>query len=300
MNGFPTETPHSPSPLVIVDVGARGGMHQRWRGLPVRFVGFEPDPAECERLNKPPEEIYLPYALWSEQTKKTLYLVDSPHGASTFEHNYEFIDHFVQRRFYEPRGTLSFEAVPLDFALSTLGDLQTDVLKIDTEGAESEILKGATRTLQQALAIELEVWFNPVMKGAPFFADIDPVLRAAGFQLFDLARSNFFQRAARWPKGQLVAADALYFKVGTPLEHDRLDRYLSIVIAYGYYDYALAIVDEATSLSQDEKQARKVKIEQAGKKIRFRGQNKLAKYFGGLARRLATTEKEHLGNNHRD
>ncbi len=284
------------SPIVIVDVGARGGIHERWKGLPVRFVGFEPDPSECKKLNNPPNEIYLPYALWSEPAQKSIHLVESPHGASLFEHNYEFINNFVQRRFYQPKGTASFDVTPIDSALSVLENTEVDVLKIDTEGAEGEILKGAGHTLQQALVVELEVWFNPVLKGAPFFADIDPVMRAAGFQLFDLAKSNFFQRAARWPKGQLVAADALYFKVGESMDRERLDRFLSIVLAYGYYDYALSIVDEASNLSPEEKETCVARIECAGKRIRFRGQARLARFFGRLARRLATVEKDHLGN----
>ena len=184
----------------------------------------------------------------------------------------------------------------LDFALGTVGIGEIDLLKIDVEGAEIAILKGAGNSLRNTLAIELEVWFNPVQQGAPSFAEIDPLLRVAGFQLFDLAKSNFFQRDARWPKGQLVAGDALYFKVGLDLTPERLERYVGVVLAYGFYDYAIDLIQRAHCLSDAQKQARIAQVQRAGKRFRFRGQDRLASYFGRLARRLATVERDHLGN----
>jgi FkbM family methyltransferase len=59
--------------LRLIDVGARGGVDARWArfesGLEV--TAFEPDRAECERLNQdadsPPYPArFLPYALWKE------------------------------------------------------------------------------------------------------------------------------------------------------------------------------------------------------------------------------------------
>jgi hypothetical protein len=40
-------------PLRLFDVGARGGIDARWRPFYryIEAVGFEPDPAECDRLN---------------------------------------------------------------------------------------------------------------------------------------------------------------------------------------------------------------------------------------------------------
>ncbi len=284
------------SPVILVDVGARGGIDARWKGIPVRVIGFEPDPEECAKLNVSPDEIYLPYALWSERVSKTLYLVDSPHAASFFEPNYEFISSFVQERHYRPKGTTSLNTISLDCAISSVNIKEVDFLKIDTEGAEMEILKGAGRTLQNVLAIELEVWFNPVQKETPFFADIDPFLRAAGFQLFDLEKSNFFNRDERWPKGQLVAGNALYFRVGVQLRHERLDRFLAVLEAYGFYDYALEVVSRANCLSSNEKRDRNERITRAGKRIRFRGKNRLALFFGKLTRRLMSVDQDYLGN----
>lgn len=59
--------------LRIVDVGARGGLDPRWeRFHPVlELVAFEPDPDECERLNRgaaslPYPARFLPHAVWRE------------------------------------------------------------------------------------------------------------------------------------------------------------------------------------------------------------------------------------------
>ena len=43
----------SKDPLVLVDVGASGGINKKWDVLEgvIKVVGFEPDPEECKRLN---------------------------------------------------------------------------------------------------------------------------------------------------------------------------------------------------------------------------------------------------------
>src|SRR5476649_613170 len=97
--------------LIIVDVGAKGGAHSRWRecAFPIKFIGFEPDEEECKKLTND-REIYLPYALWSSAGERTLYRVRSPFGSSFFEPNYPFVNRFIQAVHYEPRSPIKIQS----------------------------------------------------------------------------------------------------------------------------------------------------------------------------------------------
>jgi hypothetical protein len=58
---------------------------------------------------------------------------------------------------------------------------RVDFLKMDVQGAELDVLRGATRLLGSALVVQTEVEFLPMYKDQPLFADVDAELRARGF-----------------------------------------------------------------------------------------------------------------------
>ena len=68
-------------------------------------------------------------------------------------------------------------------AAELLDDNDIVALKLDTQGAEREILAGATRMLGQVAMIQVEVAFEPLYEGAPVFEEIYDILRMAGFRL---------------------------------------------------------------------------------------------------------------------
>jgi Methyltransferase FkbM domain len=61
-----------------------------------------------------------------------------------------------------------------------------DVIKLDTQGSELDILKGAVKSLQGTSFIDIEVEFNPIYKSQPLFSEVDMFLRAHGFVLWRL------------------------------------------------------------------------------------------------------------------
>jgi len=65
-------------PLIVVDVGARGGIEWFWKafGDDIRTIAFEPDPEECARLQAAAEKnvTYLPVALDAESGARTLHV----------------------------------------------------------------------------------------------------------------------------------------------------------------------------------------------------------------------------------
>jgi FkbM family methyltransferase len=65
-------------------------------------------------------------------------------------------------------------------------NISVSILKMDVQGFEMEVLKGATETLKRTHVIVLEINNHDGYKGAPTYFDIDDFLRQKGFQLYDL------------------------------------------------------------------------------------------------------------------
>ena len=167
------------NPLVVVDVGARGGVEPFWKvfGNDLRIIGFEPDSVECAKLNETAEKnvSYLPVALSDSVTKKTFHVAKLGAAGSfyksepTFNARLNIADNMVVER------EVTIETTTLAAAL---GDLKPDFIKLDAEGAELEILRGAD--LGSVLGVVAEVRFGELMSGCPTFADTDVFCRAAG------------------------------------------------------------------------------------------------------------------------
>ena len=59
-------------------------------------------------------------------------------------------------------------------------------LKIDTQGAELDVLAGATVTLKDCVGVACEVSLVPLYQGAPSWEEVLEVLRAAGLRIWGI------------------------------------------------------------------------------------------------------------------
>jgi FkbM family methyltransferase len=233
--------------LRLFDVGARGGADPRWDRFAscIELIGFEPDPAECERLNAEAPGLayparFLPSALWREARADLPFFVCKWEVASgVYPPNPDFLRDFPEAAdmlAVTERRTIA--ATTLDDVVSEL-DGAPDYLKLDAEGAELDILLGGTRALEGTIAIEVEVEFNPIFAGQPLFADVDAHLRDRGWTLFGLRR-NSWRRPHQAGEGagyggQLIAGDALYLRRGALVESESLERELKLLVVLAAY-----------------------------------------------------------------
>jgi FkbM family methyltransferase len=182
-------------PLVVVDVGARGGVDHAWSAFDpghVNVIGFEPDDAECRRLNLlyqgRPNVRFIPLALGSERGSRQLYVTADPAAASLYQPDEETIRRRPELRSATVTRTVEISIVTLDEWTREAGIPAIDAVKLDVQGAELDVLKGAARTLQTVRALELEVEFNEIYHGQPLFSDVDRFVRGFGFVLWRLGR----------------------------------------------------------------------------------------------------------------
>jgi len=225
------------SPRVhIVDVGARSGVSKRWNRFAdrIRVTGFEPDIAECDRLNAqtlPFDARFLPHALGrTDQQQRLLHVTRSPGSSSLYPPNRAVLDRFEYGESISVVKTSPVVTRRMDAVISD----PPDVLKIDTQGTELEILEGAGALLDSTIAVELEVEFIQIYEDQPLFADVDRFMRSKGFSLRSLRRDLWREKgASRHPwGGQLVHGDVLYLRralLDSPKGH-------LILAAYHQYD----------------------------------------------------------------
>jgi FkbM family methyltransferase len=210
-----------PLPITIIDVGAAsiGGHTDPYHALlaypNVRVIGFEPNEQSCAERTRtaPPTHQFLPVFI-GDGRRRTFYECENPLTSSLFSPDASLLAMF-QRMDLPVVSTREVETRRLDDVLK--GE-DADLLKLDVQGAELDVLRGAAETLEAVTVVHTEVEFIPIYKDQPLFGDVDVHLRASGFwfhnfvgvfsrQLKPLVLNNdIFHEGS-----QLIYADAAIF-----------------------------------------------------------------------------------------
>lgn len=217
-------------PVSIVDVGSRGGFEQHWHVYKdqIEMIGFEADVTECQRLNSEDtggRQRYFPFALFSRRESRPFYITAYPASSGFYPADSSIIQSFPDKANLAIVDSIEISTLDLDTFVVEQDISNIDFIKLDTEGAELEILKGAQNTLAKSvLGLSLEVWFQPWHVGQALFSEIDSFLRGLGYRLFDIATYRINRETlpdivtspepgpSRW--GQVVSGDALYLRDG--------------------------------------------------------------------------------------
>lgn len=223
----------------LVDVGVSGGIEQLWRVFADQLsaVGFDLLVNECDRLNKVERSgdiSYHAYRVTSEvplQLKKDgkddkLWSNDPFSRTSAFRAQ-ELLNTSGYEMYSEEGDNivLTEESTSLDkFLLERQVD-SVDFIKIDTDGHDYEVIRGAENTLREreVLGLFVECQFHgPVHPEANVFSNIDSLLRDHGFSLFDIEVYRYtrgtlpgkfvYEIPAQTTTGQVLASDALYLR----------------------------------------------------------------------------------------
>lgn len=247
-------------PVLLIDAGARGNLDEPWKSVDskaIRVIGFEPDKKECQRLNNiNGNSTYFPTALWSSDKKIKVYLTKTASCSSVYKPNFNLIKKY-QKKHWEPRlvkKILEFPTTTLDNVLTTQ-KLKCDFLKIDTQGAEYEILRGADKALEKDIfGILLESWTTEVYKDQILAGDILKMMHDKGFSLFDINIAAAWQREIQKSgplvgKSQIIGLDFLFLKEPKNFRNfftspTKLTKAAAIAEVYGFPDYALEIIEK--------------------------------------------------------
>jgi FkbM family methyltransferase len=246
------------APLLVVDVGARGGIESLWTafGDGVRIVAFEPDAQECARLQAEASAnvTYLPLALGAKSNKRTLHIARFPAASSFYPNDAAWCGRFEVGDGLVVETTVEVATTTLREALA---GRQADFIKLDVEGAELEVLSGAD--LEGVLGLVAEVRFTHRMSHCPTFAELDRYCAAGGFDLYDLDLYRYSRAALPYPylydyrdqagapmtgptvQGQPLTGDALYFRDG--LDSRQPVKLACLFEVFGLNDCAAEVVE---------------------------------------------------------
>ena len=226
----------------LIDIGAAGDIEPRWKSFEknLYYVGFEPDEkSRNEILNREnfclSYKIY-PFALGSRITETEFYICKSPGVSSILKPNVEFLRHFPKSDRFQ---ILTEQQV----SLKKLDDIQIDkidFIKIDTQGSELEILKGAPLALSRVLGLEIEVEFSRMYLGQPLFGDICAYLEKFELDFIDFTNLCRWERSEHNGLGQCVFGDALFLqkpeKILSDISLDKISSYLACLLIYQRFD----------------------------------------------------------------
>lgn len=253
--------------LTLADVGSAGGVKPRWKPVADRLRGllFDPrdDPGPAVEIGR--NRIY-PVALGETSGSRELRITAIPILSSLLEPTEELLTHYRKKGV---QGTVVRRtSVPIE-ALDTLlaGDrIAVDAMKIDTQGTELEILKGAVGELERSvLTVEAEMSFFERYVGQVVAPEMLAWMHGRGFRLIEIYRPKRYIRlnsfgignvgiGAGHRAGQLGHGDAIFMATDALLERrwatqpadvirHQVIALLLLLCVYGKIDLAASAFD---------------------------------------------------------
>lgn len=205
----------------IIDIGCRDGINSKWKPIEhlINLHGFDPDKEECNRLTDLKNNFrsvkYHPYAVGGHDGEGVLYKTKSPFCFSLLKPDTEWLKRFSFHEILDLVGEAKIEVSRLD-SVDELKKLNADAIKIDSQGLELNILKGATKILDEIIYAETESGFTPNYIDESTQAQVDEFMRSKGFLLFDfivnrMTHDNIF-RDTNKDKAMLLWSESIWLK----------------------------------------------------------------------------------------
>tara|TARA_B100001094_G_C18062275_1_gene735668 strand:- start:165 stop:1067 length:903 start_codon:yes stop_codon:yes gene_type:complete len=229
-----------------VDVGAREDISNIWKKLEdnINVFGFETDLDELKRLkNKFPSRTYYEFGLWSKEEDLKLYITSDASSSSIYKPNLNENKKY-KIKYHECRNlkkVVNVKCKKMDQLLTTTPDF----IKIDTQGSEYEIIKGARKLLtSNCPLISLETWTRDVYKNSPTMDKTISLMREYGYEILDmeLCASEKHKTNFRTISKQTISGYEITFgKKNIEMIKDLNSKikYVLLLDLFGYKDMAI-------------------------------------------------------------
>jgi FkbM family methyltransferase len=182
----------------VFDVGANAGQFGRLLRERVKFDGnihsFEPvarlASKLAERVTADPHWHVHQYALGSATSRLDINVAASDTFSSFLETAVEEDSRFASSLATERRETVAVRRLD-DVWGEMCGRPERAYLKVDTQGFDLEVLRGAETLLRRISALQFELSIQALYKGSPSYLDVLQYLRERGFELSALFPVSF-------------------------------------------------------------------------------------------------------------
>ena len=224
--------------IIALDVGAQGGFNSD-NFFPRKYneyfedILIEPIKEEAEKLKK--KKFIINKGLWSKKENKKLFILDNRLGSSSMyqpdERNFD-LHNIKNKDFndYKITRTIEIECDTLSNQLSELNIKKLDYLKIDTQGAELDILKGIGS--YRPLLIKIEAHIFTMYKEVPSWHKLINFLYELNYVLIDW--KGIGNHNIRVP----VEADLIFIpnfdnKFGEEIIKNNKEKFISLMLIFG-------------------------------------------------------------------
>lgn len=169
-------------PMVVLDIGAcRGQWCKEFKRLYTNTLvhQFEANPDMKDKLSGVYDIVLLgkenkcniPFYKGGDDTGNSIYV--------------------EQSKYYQNCEVISLDMFTLDTVLQDKYQ-KIDLIKLDTQGSELDILRGAEKTVSKTDLILLEVSFQQYNKDSPLASDVFNYMSSIGFQAIDILEKHYF------------------------------------------------------------------------------------------------------------
>ena len=191
-----------------VDIGAAGGLPKILYDFrkSLYTIGFAPFLNSYNKLISNQESYFFNIGLSNSKGERTLYVTENPFQSSFYPPSNKLKkfdnEHYKTRKI---TSKIKVKVNRLDNVFKEIKSLELDIVKIDTQGSELDILKGAIKTLQKFYPVLLiETWTVDVYENAPKLNEILNFLEKINYEIWDLEKAAAWHHADSSPSSKPI------------------------------------------------------------------------------------------------
>ena len=236
---------------VVIDAGARFGLHPTWKTFngELQYFMFDPDTRETDRLKLKykhrENEIFVydkPLTKVDDESFVINYFKNRAMSSSSVRNELTELFKNQRKDQVEIESSKTYVGVSID-TFCKENNLAVDFLKLDTEGSEYDILNGASHQLEKnILGVRSEIAFDNVFENKPLFSEINTFMLKLNFFLLNIDyagrgdnQSEFIDPCKRY--GILTNSDGVWLKRYDLVISEEKDELSKVVktLKYGYF-----------------------------------------------------------------
>jgi len=244
--------------ILALDIGAQGGFNSD-NFFPTKYNKFfepilvEPIKKEAEKL-KAQNKYVIDQGIWSSQAIKNIYILGNRLGSSSMykpDSSYFDIHKINKKDFknYDVTETIQIDCDSLNSSLKNLKIDKLDYLKIDTQGAELEILKGIGT--YRPLLIKIEAHIFSMYKEVPGWNELLDHLHKLNYIVIDW--KGIGSHNTRIPaEMDMIFIPNFRNKEGKSLISSNENKFISLMLIFGQINLLKIISNQCKFSSSGE------------------------------------------------